>query len=69
MDKGLCSKFKQGSLNTAIVILRFLRDGLYPAEFARQLGKRRSFVHCYTDKMEKLCLIEKQTFDLTCYSS
>jgi hypothetical protein len=61
MDKGLCSKFKQGSLNTAIVILRFLRDGLYPAEIARRLGKSRSFVHYYTDKMEELCLIEKQT--------
>ena len=61
MDKGFCSKFRQVSLNTVAVILRCLRDGLYPAEIARQLGKERNFVHYYVDKMEKLGFIERQT--------
>jgi hypothetical protein len=61
MDKGFCSKFRQGSLSTAAAILRGLREGLYPAQVAGQLGKGRSFVHYYVNRMENLGWIEKQT--------
>jgi hypothetical protein len=61
MDKRPCSKFRQGSLNTAAAILRGLREGLYPAQVAHKLGKERNFVHYYVDKMEELAWIERQT--------
>jgi hypothetical protein len=60
MSKRPCTKFRQSSLNTAAAILRGLRDGLYSAEIARRIKKRRNLVHYYVSKMESMGFIEKQ---------
>jgi DNA-binding MarR family transcriptional regulator len=60
MSKRTCTKFRQNSLNIAAAILRGLKDGLYPAEIARRIKKRRSLVHYYINKMEGMGFIEKQ---------
>jgi DNA-binding MarR family transcriptional regulator len=69
MSKRPCTKFRQSSLNIAVAILRGLRDGLYPAEIARRIKRRRNLVHYYVSKMESMGFVEKQEGVVDCINA